>query len=289
MIRPLSLLSPRVLPSVMSSPYGPRPIVLNPVMSPLYVPHPRKFKCKFKCFNDFRSKITSIAALKPLVNIHCGQHGMSIAASPVGVEWLVHARIRIDGFDEWDCQREYNFGLNIAWLAQTLMPVGAECSLYVEHSEGSGVLLLRTESQQDRRFCTIKLSNVNERQAHVSTRRSAKIYLKSKYFKDVCTNLNRFGNGTLEISATNERVSFSTSADFGTGKVSFKPLGMDITHDMQHKYYLKTLQIFVSATSLSMVVRLLIGRNGILTVSYKIRNVGLMSFCLHTQPEISGI
>ena len=118
------------------------------------------------------------------------------------------------------------------------------------------------------------------------------INMPSTEFQRICRDLSAIGD-TVSVSATKEGVKFGVAGDIGKGEMMLKNcneenvddddienVNINVIESVKQQYSIKFLNNFTKATQLSKMVRISLGPNVPLEVSYDIENIGYLRYYL---------
>ena len=118
------------------------------------------------------------------------------------------------------------------------------------------------------------------------------ITMPSMEFQRICRDLAAIGD-TVKIAATKEGVKFGVSGDIGKGEMLLKNCDQESVDDdesenvtinviepVTQQYSIKFLNNFTKATQLSKMVRISLGPDVPLEVSYDIQQIGYLRYYL---------
>jgi len=211
---------------------------------------------------------------------------------------LVALRLTKEAFNEFRCDHDVALGIQFASLNKVLKCMGNKDSLQIscqDNTDEASFIFVSEKGDQISNF-NLKLMDIDAEQLGIpETEYKAIISMPSTEFQRICRDLSAIGD-TVTISATKEGVKFGVNGDIGKGEMLIKSSmegNVDEDDDMDgdnirvrvaepvvQQFSIKFLNNFTKATSLSNHVKISMGPEVPLEVSYEVEKVGYLRYYL---------
>lgn len=211
---------------------------------------------------------------------------------------LVALRLTKEAFNEYRCDNDLSLGIQFASLNKVLKCMGAKDSLQIscqDNTDEASFVFVSEKGDQISNF-NLKLMDIDAEQLGIpETEYKAVVQMPSTEFQRICRDLSAIGD-TVTISATKEGVKFGVNGDIGKGEMLIKSSmegNVDEDDDMDNEsikvrvqepvvqqFSIKFLNNFTKATSLSQNVKISMGADVPLEVSYEVEKTGYLRYYL---------
>lgn len=209
---------------------------------------------------------------------------------------LVALRLTKEAFAEYRCDHDISLGIQFASLNKVLKCMGNKDSLSItcdENTDLANFLFISEKKDQVSNF-SLKLMDIDQEQLGIpETEYKAIITMPSTEFQRICRDLSAIGD-TVQISATKEGVKFAVNGDIGKGEILIKASSaeqniddddsenilVNVIEPVQQQFSIKFLNNFTKATSLSPDVKISMGPEVPLEVSYEVEKVSYLRYYL---------
>ena len=203
---------------------------------------------------------------------------------------LVAMRLQKDAFSQWRCDNDQTIGIQFECM-------GSKDALSNSCSEDIDAVNFEFCSEQKTQFCnfSLKLMEIDSEQLGITdTSYKAVVNMPSTEFQRICRDLSAIGDA-VTISASKQGVKFAVNGDIGKGSMWIKSSNeaniddndedneattVSVAEPVQQQFSIKFLNNFTKATGLSQSVKISMGPDVPLEVSYDIDGVGCLRYYL---------
>jgi proliferating cell nuclear antigen len=214
-----------------------------------------------------------IEAIKELVNdvnIETSDHGISLQAMDASHVALVTLNLKVEAFNEFNCNESQILGINISNLSKILKCADNDDRVTIEVEPKASKLKFIFEGKLDDKLSEFNLNLINldsEQLGIPDQEYSAVIHMKSDEFSRVCRELSQISD-TLLIDVNKQRVKFSVGGDMGEGSISLKhretgkfSTCITANEDVRCSYAMRYLNLFNKASGITEEVTLSVSEN----------------------------
>eukprot|EP00483_Globobulimina_turgida_P011268 UN11290 len=214
---------------------------------------------------------------------------------------LVSFRLATEAFNEYKCDHDLTLGIQFVSLNKVLKCMGNKDSLQItvhDNNDLANFIFVSEKGDHVSNF-SLKLMEIDQQQLGIpETEYKAVVCLPSTEFQRICRDLSAIGD-TVTISATKEGVKFGVNGDIGKGEMWIKAstegnidddddndnITVRVIEPVQQQFSIKFLNNFTKATSLSPTVRMSMGAEVPLEISYDIESTGHLRYYLAPKIE----
>jgi len=244
-----------------------------------------------------------VSVLKDLVVdcvIHCKPEGLFLQAMDASHVAMCTFQLDASGFESYQCDTEFDIGLNMPSLERILRGAKKDDSLSL-HAEMEGTVLeIRCSNTNTSKVSTyeLKLMCIDSNQLSLGDiEYTTNIRMHSGSFSEVCRDMQLLGDTCL-IASSPTAVSFAVQGDIGNGQTTLQhhssycetdsmkdTVSIDTSVSCELTFSLKYLAVFAKAMPLATTVELSLQEDAPLEVKYIIQNTGRV--CFYVAPKIT--
>jgi proliferating cell nuclear antigen len=228
-------------------------------------------------------------------------HDVSITFDPTGVKIsamdgskvsLVHMKLNAESFEEYDCPKSYEIGINVANMFKLLRSASSHDSILFRYMEENPHVLEITIQNFEKNSLTkfeMKLIEIDSAYIEISDLEfDTIISIPSNYFQRLCRDMSEL-TSFLWIEKKSGVVSFCSdylsATDFASqrtilGDSDTGTITLVEDADYSNKFSLKYLIGFAKASGLSPVVELYLKSGFPLVLKYSIGSIGNLKFVI---------
>eukprot|EP01084_Bolivina_argentea_P190762 327722_1 len=209
---------------------------------------------------------------------------------------LVALRLAREGFEEFRCDQAVSIGIQFLSLNKILKCMSSKDSLQISVHDNNPDLanfVFSSEKGDHVSNFSLKLVDIDAEQLGIpETEYKAVVCLPSIEFQRICRDLSAIGD-TVTIAASKEGVKFGVNGDIGKGEMSLKATNEGMVDDdedediivrviepVTQQFSIKFLTNFTKATSLAQNVKISMGPDVPLEVSYEVGKIGHLRYYL---------
>lgn len=218
--------------------------------------------------------------------------GIRISAMDGSKVSLVHLKLNAESFEEYNCPKTHEIGINVLNMFKLLRSAGSHDSILLRYLSSDPHMLEITVQNFDKNSLTqfnMKLIEIDSVYIEVNDIEfDTIITIPSNYFQRLCRDMSDITD-YLRIVKKGEEISFNSdfesSTDFAAqktiiGKSSSGSVQTNDQADYDNKFSLKYITGFCKASGLSPVVEIYLRESYPLILKYSVGSMGTLQFII---------
>lgn len=240
-------------------------------------------------------------AMKDLVkcaNWNCSSDGISVQSMDNSHVALVSLKLDADMFDPFRCDRNMVLGINIENMNKILKCAGNDDTITLRAADNGDTVTFIFESPNGERTAQyeMRLMDVDDEQLGIpDTTYDAVVKMPSHEFQRICRDMSQISD-SIAVSCTKDGVSFASTGDLGSGRVTLKQntsvdkedeqVTVELHEPISLTFAGRYLNTFCKATSVSPTVVMSLKSDTPLVLEYGISDtMGTMKYYLAPKIE----
>jgi len=236
-----------------------------------------------------------VEAIKDIVttaNLDFSPEGLSLQAMDSSHVSLVSLLIHSNGFESFNCDKNFTLGVNLSSLNKILKCSSNDDSVTITCYENSEILSFKFENQNRDRISEFHLRLVHsdsEQLGIPETSYIATVSLTSAEYRRICSDMSTLGD-TISIGISREELKFEIDGDIGKGNIVIRQnLKEDqeeesdifeVSEPIRMSFSLKYLMNFSKGAPLCEKVIFRMSNDVPLQVEFKINKIGYLRYYL---------
>lgn len=239
----------------------------------------------------FKKLIESIKDIVSEINLEVTPTGINLQAMDSSHVALVSVALSSDGFQEFECNKVLNLGIQVSNLWKIMKCGTNDDNLFLQADNDPSTLNIRFVNKKLKKDCEFNLSLITIDTEHLNipqTTYGSNVIMSSNEFNRITKELHNLSE-TVHIQTSKTSVVFSVESEQINGKIQLDANDsssqeeltiLKVDEPVDLNFALRYLCMFTKATSLTEQVWLCLSSEYPLRVEYKLGNLGSLSYYL---------